>query len=186
MPLALGTRLGNIEVVGPLGAGGMGEVYRGKDTKLDREVAIKVLPATFAQHPERLARFEREAKVLASLNHPNPACQRAHEHQLFVRASRPWGPARNRIGATTNRLVTIYLTGPSFGGIVNSWKLRHPILLKTQSLFSLARNTALTTWCLNAGPAESLAQHAEVRRLPTTPRTTAGSALAITRNVSSL
>ena len=73
MPLAAGTRLGNYEIFGPLGAGGMGEVYRAKDTKLDREVAIKVLPAAFAQHPERLARFEREAKVLASLNHPNIA-----------------------------------------------------------------------------------------------------------------
>ena len=51
----------------------MGEVYRAKDIKLDREVAINVLPAAFAQHPERLARFEREAKVLASLNHPNIA-----------------------------------------------------------------------------------------------------------------
>jgi serine/threonine protein kinase len=56
-----------------IGAGGMGEVYRAKDTKLDREVAIKVLPAAFAQHPERLARFEREANVLASLDHPNIA-----------------------------------------------------------------------------------------------------------------
>ena len=63
MPLAVGTRLGNYEIVGPLDAGGMGEVYRATDTKLDREVAIKVLPAAFAQHPERLVRFEREAKV---------------------------------------------------------------------------------------------------------------------------
>jgi serine/threonine protein kinase len=66
MPLAAGTRLGNYEIVGPLGAGGMGEVYRATDTKLDREVAIKVLPAAFAQHPDRQARFEREADVLAS------------------------------------------------------------------------------------------------------------------------
>ncbi len=73
MPLAAGTRLGNYEIVGPLGAGGMGEVYRATDIKLDREVAIKVLPAAFAQHPERLARFEREAKVLASLDHRNIA-----------------------------------------------------------------------------------------------------------------
>jgi serine/threonine protein kinase/Tol biopolymer transport system component len=73
MPLSAGDRLGPYEIVAPIGAGGMGEVYRAKDTKLGREVAIKVLPAAFAQHPERLARFEREAKVLASLNHPNIA-----------------------------------------------------------------------------------------------------------------
>src|ERR1700676_4739865 len=73
MSLAPGTRLGPYEVLAALGAGGMGEVYRAMDTKLDREVAIKVLPAALAQDPERLARFEREAKVLASLNHPNIA-----------------------------------------------------------------------------------------------------------------
>src|SRR4051794_4570478 len=73
MPLTSGTRIGPYEIVGPLGKGGMGEVYRGKDTKLDREVAIKVLPVSLARDPERLARFEREAKVLASLNHPNIA-----------------------------------------------------------------------------------------------------------------
>jgi Tol biopolymer transport system component len=73
MPLAIGQSLGNYQIAGPLGKGGMGEVYRAKDTKLGREVAIKVLPAAFALHPERLARFEREAKVLASLNHPNIA-----------------------------------------------------------------------------------------------------------------
>ena len=68
-----GTRLGPYEILGPLGAGGMGEVYRARDTKLDREVAVKVMPASMAQDRERLARFEREAKVLASLNHPNIA-----------------------------------------------------------------------------------------------------------------
>ena len=73
MPLAPGTRLGPCEILAPIGAGGMGEVYRARDTKLDRDVAIKVLPPSFAQDPERLARFEREAKVLASLNHPNIA-----------------------------------------------------------------------------------------------------------------
>ncbi len=65
-----GDRLGPYEILAPIGAGGMGEVYRARDTKLDREVAIKILPAALAQDPERLARFEREAKVLASLNHP--------------------------------------------------------------------------------------------------------------------
>ena len=69
----LGRTLGHYEVSEPLGAGGMGEVYRARDTRLEREVAIKVLPADFASDPERLARFEREAKLLASLNHPNIA-----------------------------------------------------------------------------------------------------------------
>ena len=73
MSLSPGTRLGPYEVVNALGAGGMGEVFRARDTKLDRDVAIKVLPAELAQDRERLARFEREAKLLASLNHPNIA-----------------------------------------------------------------------------------------------------------------
>jgi serine/threonine-protein kinase len=73
MALSAGDRLGSYEVLAPIGAGGMGEVYRARDTKLDRDVAIKVLPAALAQDPERLTRFEREAKVLASLNHPNIA-----------------------------------------------------------------------------------------------------------------
>src|SRR5262245_16843121 len=73
MPLSAGTRLGTYEVVAPLGAGGMGEVYRARDTNLDRDVAIKVLPEAFAQDPERLARLEREAQTLAALNHPNIA-----------------------------------------------------------------------------------------------------------------
>src|SRR6185436_11292122 len=73
MPLAAGSRLGSYEILAPLGAGGMGEVYRARDPKLAREVAIKILPDALAQDPDRLARFEREAKVLASLNHPNIA-----------------------------------------------------------------------------------------------------------------
>src|SRR4030095_5352847 len=73
MPLASGTRIGSFEVIAALGAGGMGEVYRARAAKLDRTVALKVLPDAFTNDPERLARFEREAKVLASLNHPNIA-----------------------------------------------------------------------------------------------------------------
>src|SRR3990172_6140589 len=73
MSLTPNTRLGPYQILAPLGAGGMGEVYRAKDTRLDREVAIKVLPDHFARDPERIARFQREAKVLASLNHPNIA-----------------------------------------------------------------------------------------------------------------
>ncbi len=73
MPLTSGTRLGSYEIKGSLGAGGMGEVYRARDTKLHRDVAIKVLPDAFAADPERLGRFEREAYTLAALNHPNIA-----------------------------------------------------------------------------------------------------------------
>ena len=73
MSLTPGTRLGACEVKDSLGAGGMGEVYRARDTRLNRDVAIKVLPDLFATDPERLARFEREAQVLASLNHPHIA-----------------------------------------------------------------------------------------------------------------
>jgi serine/threonine protein kinase len=71
MPLAAGTQIGPFEVLGLLGAGGMGEVYRARDTRLKREVAIKVLPDAFARDPERIARFQREAEMLATLNHPN-------------------------------------------------------------------------------------------------------------------
>ena len=73
MPLSPGDKLGPYEIMSALGAGGMGEVYRARDTKLKREVALKILPDAFAKDPERLARFAREAQVLASLNHPNIA-----------------------------------------------------------------------------------------------------------------
>ena len=73
MALTPGTRLGPYEVIAQIGAGGMGEVYRATDTNLKRAVAIKVLPAAVAADAERLARFQREAEVLASLNHPNIA-----------------------------------------------------------------------------------------------------------------
>ncbi|HZE89259.1 MAG TPA: protein kinase, partial [Verrucomicrobiae bacterium] len=71
MSLAAGSRLGPYEILGAIGAGGMGEVYRAKDTRLDRNVAVKVLPSHLGQHPEVRARFEREAKVISNLNHPN-------------------------------------------------------------------------------------------------------------------
>jgi len=73
MTVRAGSRLGPYEIIAAIGAGGMGEVFRARDTKLNREVAIKVLPAAFAQDHERVARFKREAQVLASLNHPNIA-----------------------------------------------------------------------------------------------------------------
>src|SRR5579863_6586976 len=73
MSLAPGTTVGPYEILAPIGAGGMGEVYRARDTKLKRDVALKVLPEAFAQDPDRMLRFQREAEVLASLNHPNIA-----------------------------------------------------------------------------------------------------------------
>ncbi|HEY7615940.1 MAG TPA: serine/threonine-protein kinase, partial [Terriglobales bacterium] len=71
MALTAGTRLGPYEIQSPLGAGGMGEVHRARDTRLAREVAIKVLPETFARNADRLERFEHEARLLSTVNHPN-------------------------------------------------------------------------------------------------------------------
>ncbi len=73
MPLTTGSKLGSYEIVGQLGAGGMGEVFRARDARLGRDVALKVLPDLFARDSDRLARFKREAQLLASLNHPNIA-----------------------------------------------------------------------------------------------------------------
>ena len=85
MALPSGTRLGSYEVLSQIGAGGMGEVYQAHDTKLGRDVAIKVLPEAFAHDADRLSRFQREAKMLASLNHPNIATI----HGLHIARIRP-------------------------------------------------------------------------------------------------
>src|ERR1700682_6513399 len=84
MSLAAGLKLGPFEILAPIGVGGMGEVYRARDTKLKRDVALKVLPNAFANDPERMARFEREAKVLAALNHPNIAIIHGLEDRAIV------------------------------------------------------------------------------------------------------
>jgi serine/threonine protein kinase len=93
MAVTPGLRIGPYEVIGPLGAGGMGEVYRARDTNLDRDVALKILPELFAQDVERLERFQREAKALAAMNHP-------HIAQVFgletVKAGGPEGQAAGR------------------------------------------------------------------------------------------
>jgi serine/threonine protein kinase len=78
-------RIGPYEIVSPLGAGGMGEVYRARDTKLNRDVALKILPEAFANDPDRLARFSREAQMLAALNHPHIA----HIHGLEESSGEP-------------------------------------------------------------------------------------------------
>src|ERR1700740_781344 len=80
MSVKAGTQLGSYEVVAQIGAGGMGEVYKANDTQLGRQVAIRVLPDAFAHDPERFSRFQREAKMLASLNHPNIATIYGLEH----------------------------------------------------------------------------------------------------------
>src|SRR6516162_7361155 len=84
MAVAAGAKLGPYEILAPIGAGGMGEVYRARDTKLKRDVALKVLPAAFARDPDRMARFQREAEVLASLNHPNIATIHGVEENALV------------------------------------------------------------------------------------------------------
>ncbi len=96
MPLSPGTRLGVYEIVAPLGAGGMGEVYRARDARLGRDVAIKVLPSAFATDPDALARFEREMKTLAGLSHPHIVAiyDVGHDGPSVVRRDRAPGWAR--------------------------------------------------------------------------------------------
>src|SRR5262245_41831065 len=86
MALARGARCGPYEITAKIGAGGMGEVYRARDTKLDRDVALKILPEAFATDRDRLVRFEREAKTLAALNHPHIAHIYGLEESDGVRA----------------------------------------------------------------------------------------------------
>src|SRR5512138_1949057 len=86
MTLAPATRVGIYEIHAAIGAGGMGEVYRARDTRLQRDVALKILPDAFASDPERLARFEREAQMLAALNHPHIAAIHGFEESNGVRA----------------------------------------------------------------------------------------------------
>jgi serine/threonine protein kinase len=110
MAVAAGAKLGPYEILAPIGAGGMGEVYRARDTKLKRDVALKVLPETFASDPERMARFQREAEVLASLNHPNIAHIYGVEERALVmelsKANRPKGQCSStRLGTSHRKLA---------------------------------------------------------------------------------
>src|SRR6185503_4396961 len=107
MALGPGVRLGPYEVVSAIGAGGMGEVYRARDTRLGRDVAIKVLADSFADDPERLARFEREAQLRASLNHPNIATIHG------VEDSGQAGRAGQTGGVVARALVMEIVDGPT-------------------------------------------------------------------------
>jgi len=84
MPITIGQQLGSYEITALLGKGGMGEVYRARDTKLKRNVALKVLPEAFSDDPGRMTRFQHEAEVLASLNHPNVAAIYGVEDRALV------------------------------------------------------------------------------------------------------
>ena len=108
MLLSAGLRLGSYEIVSAIGAGGMGEVYRARDPRLDRHVAIKILPEAFAADADRVARFEREAKTLASLNHPNIGGIHGLEEST---ASPPWSWSwsRARISRSASRAAPIPL-----------------------------------------------------------------------------
>jgi Tol biopolymer transport system component len=109
MPLTAGSRLGPYEVESSLGAGGMGEVYRARDIRLHRDVAIKILPDVFANDPERLARFQREAQVLASLNHP---------HIAHVYGLEDWNPSTGSGQGGVRGIVMEYVDGPTLADVI--------------------------------------------------------------------
>ena len=102
MPLETGTHLGPYQIVGPLGKGGMGEVYRADDSRLGRSVAIKVLPTEVSSDPERRVRFEREARAIAALNHPHICAMHDVGHQDGVDYPRD-GVARRRVAGRSPR-----------------------------------------------------------------------------------
>jgi serine/threonine protein kinase len=120
--LAAGCRLGPCEILAPLGAGGMGEVFRARDTRLDRDVAIKVLPEEFFQDKERRERFEREAKLLAALNHPNIATIHSFEEisgrYLLVQELVEGDTLAGRLAGVTGRATRYFRKSASSG----TWK----------------------------------------------------------------
>ena len=117
MPLAPGSRLGVYEIAAAIGQGGMGEVYRARDTRLNRDVALKVLPDAFADDPDRLARFRREAQALASLNHPNIAIVYGLEEGPVVS-----GPAESpaATGHSVRAIVMELVEGPTLAELLAS------------------------------------------------------------------
>ena len=120
----IGQRIGGFEITARLGSGAMGEVYRARDSRLGREVAVKLLPAQFAADPERLARFEREARALAALNHPHIAGIYSVEH-------RPDDPS------ASGRLLVLELVE----GTTLDERLASPPRLAVSEAVSLARSS---------------------------------------------
>ena len=122
--LTLGSRVGSYEIISPLGTGGMGEVYRAHDLKLNRDVAIKVLTDLFAADPERLARFQREAQVLAALNHPNIAQIHGLEESNPSTLREPQGRPEHSRGTTSSgqaavcAIVMELVEGPTLADIL--------------------------------------------------------------------
>ena len=140
MSLVTGTRLGSYEVLGSLGAGGMGEVYRARDTKLGRDVALKILPEAFARDPDRLARFEREARLLASLNHPNIA-------QIYGLADLPAAPLRQgyggqEAGSHTSALVMELVEGATLEKLITRSRSGAISGLPLEQALAIARQVA--------------------------------------------
>jgi serine/threonine-protein kinase len=112
----IGKSLGHYQVVAKLGEGGMGEVYRARDTQLDRDVALKILPESFASDPDRLMRFTREAKTLASLNHPNIAAIYGIEERA------PLDKARGAVSVSRTALVMELVEGQDLSEIIGAAK----------------------------------------------------------------
>src|SRR6187455_1021257 len=132
MPLNAGDRIGVYEITSLLGAGGMGEVYRARDTKLNRDVAIRVLPEAVARDPERVARFTREAHTLAALNHPNIA-------QIY------------EFESTANALVMELVTGKDLSAVVNHRAMRLPEALSLARQFAAALEVAHDAGVIHLG-----------------------------------
>ena len=117
MPLTVGDRLAHYDVTALIGEGGMGQVYQATDTKLNRQVALKILPEAFAGDPDRLARFQREAQVLASLNHPGIVVKLVVDRRPARVCTHPWKrvpiqvPRRIRLKARLVRRLTEKVMG---------------------------------------------------------------------------